>query len=133
MEYKTKEKNPFWTQQIHFKRSEVLLMLSGFGIWLMGALSNCIVKVANAGKMPVTMYAGFIPADQAYRYISTFGNNVKLCALSDCIRIGSWYVSIGDLLLAIGWVLFVMVNAILLVRKYKETKKLCSHSPNSGR
>jgi len=124
--------SPFWAEQIRFKKSEVLLMLSGFGVFLMGALSNFIVRVTNAGKMPVTMYAGFIPADEAYRYISTFGNNVKLYALSDCIRIGSWYVSIGDLLLAIGWVLIVIVNAILLAKKYKETKKVCSHSPNSG-
>jgi len=125
--------SPFWTEQIHFKKSEVLLMLSGFGVFLMGALLNFIVRAANAGKMPVTMDAGFIPTDLTYKYISTFGNSIKLYTLSDCIRIGSWYISIGDLLLAIGWVLFVMVNAILLVRKYKEIKKLCSHSPNSGR
>src|SRR5208283_1225675 len=124
--------SPFWTEQIHFKKSEILLMLSGFSIWLMGALSNFIVRGFNAGKMPVTMDADLIPADLAYRYISTFGNSVKFYALSDCIRIGSWYISIGDLLLAIGWVLFVIVNAILLVKKYKEIKKSCSHSPNSG-
>lgn len=123
----------FWYQQVHWKVSELCLIGGSLVVWLAGVACNITVRLANQGKMPVMAFPSDWTPGQTATHFSALVQPAKLPFLWDRLWVGTWIISIGDLLMLIGWILFVTIGAMILAKKYKEIKKLCSHSPNSGR
>jgi hypothetical protein len=122
----------FWYEQVHWKVSELCFLGGSLVGWLAGVACNITVRLANSGKMPVLAFPSYLALGQTATHFSVFEQSAKLPFLWDRLWVGTWIISIGDLLMLIGWILFVTIGAVILIKKYGETKKLCSHSPNSG-
>lgn len=74
----------------------------GFNILLIGIASNLLVKIANGGQMPV-FFQDIASDSHIFIHADT---NFKI--LSDVIRVGGYYMSIGDICVYVGAVLFCL-------------------------
>jgi len=72
---------------------------AGFALLFLGGLANVVVVMLNRGFMPVRL--DVIDGEKALRYQPVHGAT-RLACLGDCIRLGAYYASPGDLLLYVG-------------------------------
>jgi hypothetical protein len=74
-----------------------------------GGLANVVVVIVNRGKMPVRIDE--IEGERRFSY-EPMHSKTRLWYLGDCIHIGGWYFSPGDVGLYVGLVL--MIGSVVL-------------------
>jgi Family of unknown function (DUF5317) len=115
-----------WFQQVHLTKDEVLLLISGMCLCVIGAVCNIIVKAANGGKMPVFAFPDEFAAGQSVKHVSAFVVSTKLNFLSDWINIGSTQIwSIGDVLSFLGVFIWLIAGIVIAIKKYREAREIC--------
>ena len=87
------------------------IMRAGFGLILVGGLANVVVVILNRGVMPVRLNRIRGRKRLAYEPIH---RRTRLWFLGDCIRLGAYYLSPGDLLLCCG--IAMTIIAVTLAR-----------------
>jgi hypothetical protein len=110
-----------------------ILLIFGMTLFVLGAVSNILVRVANDGVMPVRAEAdeiissGLFPKQIYVPTISSLGKQVKFYLLSDLILFGNgekgYYASIGDILLCVGY-LIAGVPALYIAWEMDKKRKL---------
>jgi hypothetical protein len=81
------------------------------GLVLLGGVSNVVVVVLNRGVMPVR--SNIIEGRRRLSY-QPIHSGTRLWFLGDCIRLGSYYASPGDVLLYAGSALTMVGVALRL-------------------
>jgi len=112
-----------WRQEVHWKVWELCLLGGSIAVWLTGMICNITVRLVNSGKMPVTAYPDDFAPGQAAVHFSAFEQSARLSFLWDRFSVGTWIVSIGDILMALGLFAVVASCAMIAVRKIKEAKE----------
>ncbi len=82
---------------------------AGCALMLLGGLGNVVVVVLKRGYMPVRV--GEIHGRQRFSY-EPIHSGTRLWFLGDCIRLGAYFTSPGDLLLYGGFALMMGVCSL---------------------
>ena len=112
-----------WRQEVHWKVSELCLLGGSMAVWLAGMACNIAVRLTNSGKMPVADYASDWLPGQTATHLSAFTQPARLSLLWDRFAVGTWIVSIGDILMALGLSATFALCVIIAFRKIKEAKE----------
>ena len=88
----------------------------GINIFCVGSLLNSAARIANGGKMPFLSGDG----EDATHVLMSADSHLKF--LSDIIVAGNYQMSIGDVLIDIGMIIFA-ISQIYLFFKLKPIKK----------
>jgi hypothetical protein len=81
------------------------ILRASFALMLLGGLANVVVVILNRGVMPVR--SNVIQGRERLRY-QPIHSGTRLWFLGDCIRLGPYYASPGDLLLYAGIALTIV-------------------------
>ena len=112
-----------WRQEVHWKVSELCLLGGSMAVWLAGMACNIAVRLTNSGKMPVADYASDCCLAKPRRTSQLFTQPARLSLLWDRFAVGTWIVSIGDILMALGLSATFALCVIIAFRKIKEAKE----------
>ncbi len=85
------------------------VLRAAFGLMLLGGLANVLVVILNRGVMPVKLKV--IEGRKRLNY-EPIHSGTRLWFLGDCIRLGAYFVSPGDLLLYFG-IAMTLVSVVL--------------------
>jgi hypothetical protein len=85
------------------------ILRTAFGLMLLGGLANVVVVILNRGVMPVR--SNMIEGRRRLSY-QPIHSGTRLWFLGDCIRLGSYYASPGDVLLYAGIALTIVGVAL---------------------
>jgi len=122
---------------IRFLSIFIIVIVSAFLFVLIGAVLNQTAVSANGGKMPV--YNSYGEDDQHFGFDNK--EDVKHFYLTDIIPIGDYALSIGDILLFSGGlmyailVIFSLINLRMLIkynriiREYKAITRFLKYKP----
>jgi hypothetical protein len=111
-----------WMQDVSLNVSERLELLTGSSVVLLSAILNIVVRGVNGWKMPVFTFDNMVLMDKFHVLGNLSTTNLKW--LSDWISVGSsWIVSPGDILLTLGFPIYLIFTISIVVRKYKEAKR----------
>ena len=92
-------------------------------VWLVGAACNMTVRLANSGKMPVAdLPSDWVPGQTATHF-SALVQSARLSFLWDRFSVGTWILSIGDILMAIGLFAVIATCTMIAIGKIKEAKE----------
>lgn len=129
-----RKKKSVLMQKVHFKRSEIVLLLSSTLTAITGAVCNSIVRAANSGKMPVFLsWEWTLTPGEANTHIAVYGTSTKLAFLADRINLGLHSVSIGDFLIWTGILAWFILAGIVSIRMYSEAKSKLGADESAGR
>lgn len=87
-------------------------------LMFLGSSLNQIAIVFNDNRMPVLMYEGAYTDDGIHSYFTDI-KEAKLYPLADIIKLGRIIFSIGDLVIAISFLLFLFMCIKLGILDYK--------------
>ena len=112
-----------WMQDVHIKKTEIFIFVSGLILSITGAIANITIRLANKGKMPVMAYNYEFAPGQEIKYISAFQNVTRLNFLADRITFGNQLLSIGDVLMYSALVIWCVSALVIEFKKYREAKR----------
>lgn len=78
---------------------------------------NLAVITFNGGKMPVKIYHEYLDSDRHFAF--TDNNEVQNWWLADVIKIGYYYVSIGDIIMILGTLSMIIILGVNIYDKKK--------------